>query len=836
MLLFALVISACSTQKDRFLNRAYHRTTSKYNGYFNAKESLSQALAKLEKSHQEDYNDILPTTILGDQKAAQKIYPQLNRAIDKAALVIEYHSMEVKGKEKNKWIDDCYLLMGKALFYKQEYGKAVEMFGYINREFAGEVSDIALLWSTRAQVEMENYTTANKQLLYLESEAKLKKKDLALLEEIKANYHLQKKEWKKAIPLLEKVILLSSEKSQRIRLTYIVGQIHQKLEAYEKAYENFNKVVRMNPEYELLFNAQLSRARAFDPKQHDASKLIDEINKMLEDDKNKEYKDQMYFALAEIYLKKGQKELAIENLQNATQHNFGNDQQQSQAHLKLADLYFNDAYYMPAQVHYDTAITFVNQSHPHYESILKKRNSLNDLVALYHTISLQDSLYQLSSMDERDLKKLINKIIEEKKKEERMAKDALRANARSRPSSRSRNSFNTITGGGWYFYNPSAISFGYSEFMNKWGERRLEDDWRRKNKSQIILDDSDESQEEEQDLLSEEYYMSLIPFSDSAKTATINTIVESYYQLGLIYKEDLKDYGEAIEAFETLLSSYSGNPYEALTYYQLYSTLKHIGKQPSADRYFSKLKAEYPDSDYLKMIADPDQYYLDNKEEVDSAIEQYEKVYRDFVNQDYKKVIQQHEELQIEHPDHPTISQLALMSALSKGHLFGEDSLTYSLNELIGIHRSGEAVEEAQAILTDLENRSQIPEENTFTYDSEESHYYLLAVEADGPNINKIKMLISDFNREFYKSANYKTQSLLLNLDYQLVIVKTFEKQTDANNYMNAAKEHEKLKELVSLSDYEHFIISSSNFKTFYKEKSLDKYLVFFEEKYLKYK
>ena len=162
-----MLASACSTQKDRFLNRSFHRTTSKYNGYFNAQESLKQALAKLEKSHQEDYNNLLPTRILGTQKQAQKIYPALNRTIDKAALVVEFHSMEIKGEEKNKWIEACYLLMGKALFYKQEYGKAVEMFGFISREYSGEVSDLAILWSTWAHVKMDNYTTANKQLLYL---------------------------------------------------------------------------------------------------------------------------------------------------------------------------------------------------------------------------------------------------------------------------------------------------------------------------------------------------------------------------------------------------------------------------------------------------------------------------------------------------------------------------------------------------------------------------------------------------------------------------------------------------------------------------------------------
>jgi len=76
----------------------------------------------------------------------------------------------------------------------------------------------------------------------------------------------------------------------------------------------------------------------------------------------------------------------------------------------------------------------------------------------------------------------------------------------------------------------------------------------------------------------------------------------------------------------------------------------------------------------------------------------------------------------------------------------------------------------------------------------------------------------------------------MLNIDYQLIIVKTFDKGNSAISYLEAMKNSEEIKEIIKTSDYEHFIISSSNFKTFYKDKSLDKYLVYFEGKYLKYK
>ena len=834
--ILSVVLYSCSTQKDKFLNRSYHKTTSKFNGYFNGKESLKEAVSKLEKTYQEDYNNLLPTTILGDQKQAQKIYPQLNRTIDKAGLIIDRHSMEIKGEEKNKWIDDSYFLIGKALFYKQEYSEALEMFAFINREYEGYITDLSVLWSARAQIELENFTTAEEQMLYLDREVKLKKPDYALFLEINANYQIKQKNWKKAITYLSKAIKYSGDKKKKVRLTYIIGQIYHQLEDYKSAYNAFDKVVRMNPEYEFLFNALLSRARAFDPKHNDSSKLISEINKMLKDDKNNDYKDQIYFALAEIALKEEEKEQAIDHLLNTTANNAGNDQQQSIAHLTLAEIYFNDAEYLSAQVHYDTAITFLSENHPDFDALSKKRESLNELVSLYNTITLNDSLFSLSELEEDELKTIIDAIIEEKKEEDRLAKEALKANAGSRSNTNSRNQFNPMSGGGgkWYFYNPSAISFGYSEFITKWGERRLEDDWRRKNKRQIFLDEDDDG--EEKDIYSQEYYMDLIPFTDSAKSATIDLIVESFYQLGLIYKEELKDFNEAVNAFETLIEAYPKNKYEPLSYYQLYTSYKLLKDDPSAEEYLQKLKQEYPDCEYLKMILDPEGYYSENKESIDSAFVYYEEVYTAFSNHEYEYVLAKNAALDSLYEAHPIAEQLSLISALSHGHLFGEDTLKAKLDEIINTYYSGEVVDEAREILQGLESKNTEPEETRFELDLNEEHYYILALEGGRTNINKTKITVSDFNRKFYNIKEYKTQSLMLNIDYQLIIVKPFENGNSALKYLEAIKNAEELKELLGTSDYEHFIISSSNFKAFYKDKSLDKYVVYFEGVYLKQK
>jgi len=388
-------------------------------------------------------------------------------------------------------------------------------------------------------------------------------------------------------------------------------------------------------------------------------------------------------------------------------------------------------------------------------------------------------------------------------------------------------------GGAWYFYNPSAVSFGYSEFITKWGERKLEDNWRRKNKQQ---NDSNQNEEDEdKDLYSQEYYLGIIPTTDSAKRVTVDLIVQSFYQLGLIYKEELRDYEEALEVFETLLSAYPKNKYEALTYYQLYTIHLLLNETLYAQNYFTKLQQEYPESDYVKMILDPDSYYAQNTELVDSALYYYEEVYELFVNNAFTEVISRVEFLTKKYNAHPVADQLHLLKALANGHLFGEDELITSLNDLLALFNSGEVADEARAILQGIEASSQVIEETIYSLVEEETHFYVLAIETPGPSINKLKMILSDYNKKFYNTEMYKTQSLMLNLNYQLIIVKSFENSNTSLKYLEAVKELDELKSILGRSDFEHFIISSSNFKVFYKNKSLDQYLVYFEDAFLKY-
>ena len=164
IILFLFVMFAygsCKTTKNRFLNKAYHNTTTRFNWYFNALQNFNFAVDKIESAHKDDYNELLTVYPLGSANDAQSVAPQIDKTLKKCALAISKHSMLIKGQEHNRWIDDCYLLIGKAYFYKKEYVKSIEAFRFVNRQFDGQTSSYeAKIWLIKAFVETMDFSSA----------------------------------------------------------------------------------------------------------------------------------------------------------------------------------------------------------------------------------------------------------------------------------------------------------------------------------------------------------------------------------------------------------------------------------------------------------------------------------------------------------------------------------------------------------------------------------------------------------------------------------------------------------------------------------------------------
>ena len=334
--LFAvLFIAGCSTKKNTFVSRNFHQTTTHYNYWFNANDRVKEAVKRFKETQPDKYEKILPIFKLGDDAQARSMNPDMDEAMKKASVAITRHSMFIKGVECNKWIDDCYLLIGKAEFYKHDYWTAIETFQFVATTYKNSpLRYEALVWLAQTYMQLGKMIDAEFILDYLKNEKNLPKNVKAMYGLVAADYFMKKNDYPEAIAGLEKALPEIKKRNDRIRYTFILAQLYQKVDSTQKAFAMYEKVIKLNPPYEMAFNAKINRARNFDATSSSAAEVKKQLNKMLKDDKNKEYRDQIYYALAGVANKEGDEPAEVEFLKQSVLASSGNNGQKiGRAHV-----------------------------------------------------------------------------------------------------------------------------------------------------------------------------------------------------------------------------------------------------------------------------------------------------------------------------------------------------------------------------------------------------------------------------------------------------------------------------------------------------------------------
>ena len=847
----ALFLSNCSTQKNKFLNKAYHNVTTRYNIYFNARESFKEGKTKIETGYKENYSQILPVFIYPDNNSSKSIYPEMDRTIEKCSKGVQKHSMYIKKTEYNKWIDDSYLLMAKAHFYKRDFFPAIETFEYIAKAYKKEeMSHYAKLWLVRCYIEMENFDKANRMLDLITNDKDFPEKLKDEYGAIYADFYIRQKNYNLAVSELKTAIAHTKRRKPRVRYVYILAQLYHELENYVAASQFYAQVIKMAPNYEMEFYAKINRAMAYDVGTGSSAEIRKELNKMLKDDKkNKEFFDQIYYALGELELKEGHRDRAIELFKKSAASSVSNNNQKGKAFLKLAELYFEEPEYKLAQVYYDSATMNLNREHPRFEKILNIRNSLTRLVRDILIVEREDSLQQLAAVSEKERMKTINRIIqkiveeEEQKRLEEQQNNLLPINKQ----------YNSTTSqgkqqGGWYFYNPNTLSFGYSEFKKIWGDRQPEDNWRRKSKSVSSFSnafDDDfafETLEDEDttaganDLKNPNYYLKNVPTNEEKLNRSHNRIIEAYYDLALVYKERLEDNEKAIETFEELIRRYDTCRYVVNSYYQLYRLYQAEGLHAKSDKYKAKILKEFPDSEYAQILTDPN-YFKKKQKEQKAATRFYEQTYQLYSDELYAMTVQQCEKSDSLYPGNPLSPKFRYLRALAIGKSRGKEELISALHEVIDKHPNDEEALHAKKILDLLGQPTNgkhepEPEQEIYNFSFEGDHSCALIVPAKGAKINELKIAVSDFNNKYFKLANLKVSSVLLGKDHHMISVKKFKNKDKAMDYHMAFTQNTDMLKDINSKGFDFFAISYENYPVFYSDKSVDKYLLFFNKKY----
>ena len=856
-----------------------------YNFFFNARERVRTGSASLATSHEDKYDRVLSIFKYGDLTKAKSVFPDMDEAMKKVSIAISRNSMVLKGKkdnkvdERNKWIDDCYLLIGKAQFYKHDFWSSIETFQYISSEYKeSELRPEALLWLCKSYLELGKTVDAEYLLDYLKNDKKFPENLKGDYNAAVAQYHLMKDDVPRAIESLKKASATAIKKDDRARYTFILAQLLQKQDSLQEAFSNYEKVIKMNPIYEMSFNSRINRARCYDVSSGSGEIVKKELNKMLRDEKNEEYKDQIYYALAGIAQQEKEEQLAITLLNQSIRASSSNTSQLAQSYLALGNIFYKHPEYIPAAAYYDSCLTNLTNDHPEYIDIQSKKNSLERLVKNLKVIQQEDSLQSLASLSPQEREEKIKRLIafedsekERLKKEEeekkKIEEEKVLEEKNLKSQVRDVNGPGATAQGSWYFYNQSSIAFGYNEFLKKWGTRKLEDNWRRSEKDATIengdennddgIDSTANNQSSINDSISkldavarQKAYLAMIPATAQSIQESNVKVTEALYNCGVIYREQLNNLPESVKSFELLNSRFPDSKYKLPSYYNLYRTLMALGDTAKAETYKSYLLNNYPDSEYSKLITNPN-YYKELKKKTAVLEVFYENTYRAYLNRQYQDVIERKEESDALFPNSKLASKFSLLKAMAVGKTKTAQEFELALEDVIRTYPKDSVSTRAKEILDFMhgKNIKELPKDTSITtstlqnlIDSSTNYvfvpdikqYFLLLYKNNSLNTPEVMNRIKSFNSVNYTTEKLEVKNGNIDLAYQYIMITDFASVKNGMDYYVDILESPETIGESDPSKVFYFVISQDNLAQLARTKNISAYSLFFQKYYLK--
>lgn len=722
MLLAALSLcglSSCLGKKNTAARRQYTAFITRYNIYYNGDLHYKETLDEMERSYEDDYSRLVfmhPVEAKSDPLAPQPS-GSFNRSIEKAQKAIQVRSIKqrpqrkggknspeykawLKRDEYNPFLHNAWMMMGRSQYYNGDFLGAASTFFYISRHFTWLPKTVteAKLWQAQSYVSL-GWLFEAEMIITRIKQAELTDKTLrGLYNRVYADYEIKASDFEKAEPYLREAIKASSG-PQKTRLNFLLGQVYTRLGQKKAAYEAFKKAgSASSAPYRTKFNARIKQSEVFEGS--DISSEVKALKRMTRYDRNKEYLDQIYYAIGNLYLSRRDTNKAIENYVLAAEKSTRNGIDKAVSQVTLGGLYFERHQYEKAQPCYAEAIPQLPETFPDYK-LLKRRSDVLDELALYsQNVTLQDSLLRLSRMTPEQQLEVVNKIIEELvKKEKEEAENARReeylasqaaqgdrfnnGNAAQAP-----NSFNINTDNSWYFYNTATRNSGKTEFQRRWGSRKLEDDWRRRNKATFNVNDFDADSDRDDALADSiadgggspdddnkkdasaddphfpEYYLSQIPKTDEERQTCNDIIQEGLYNMGVILKDKLEDFPASMSEFDRLLKDYPDNVYRLDVYYNIYLMYMREGKTAEAERYRRLIIDDFPESKYGTAMRDPQ--YIENLKTMDARQQLlYEQTYDDYLNNRNDRVHSAYAEMSEKYPLSKIMPKFMFLHALA---------------------------------------------------------------------------------------------------------------------------------------------------------------------------
>lgn len=867
----ALFLTDCSVEKNTGSTRFYHSLTSRYNYYFNGYESFKAGLNKINTSYSDDFSEILKVFEFSDPAVVPMVSSDMDRAINKASQIITLKSITAKPeartggtisekerkmlerKEFNEWVDDSYLLIAKARFYRHEFREAASVFNFCLEEASDPgIRTESALWLARISNETGQFSESMR-ILRENEEASLSSKSLrGMYLTTLADLFVRQKRYSEAIDPLTSSIRYISGKRQKYRLTYLLAQLHEQTGNPDKAISLYRDVVRMNIPYEVEFNARINIAGVFDVNSGNPREMRKQLEKMLRDSKNNEYHDQIYYALANLAMKEGNTEEAVRSYRKSASSSAGNQNQKAKSYLALAEYYYSVTNYPAAGKYYDSAAFFIDQRYPSYREIREKSQDLGALTEHLNIITREDSLQRVASMSESERNTFIAQIINQIVSDEaagRRSEFADRYNLGQFYENERRFQTNIQQEGKWYFYNQAALTFGRTEFRRRWGERRLEDNWRRGNRTTISYQASSgqnenngaAAEENIQDYKTPQFYLQNLPLTDSLRLLSDNKIAYAYLNAGKVLSERINDQPEAVKSFESLLKRYPGSDLVPETLYSLYRLFREKeNNNQRAEIYRQRLTTGFPESEYAMIVSDPD--YFRKKLAVMKRVEQlYQTAYNLYLSEDFTGASNVCDNALKEFPDDALAPKFLLLRAYSKARISDERTLREELSGILKNHPGTEEAKRAEELMAFIDKRQpelKVEEEKViatelYTADYESPLIFVLIIMDPAFNINQASFDVISHNIDNYTNMNYRTEGMLTDKRYFIIKVTGFQGNGPAWEYYSASRDARFLRN-PSGARIMTFLITAENLKVLETDRNPERYYIFFNENYLK--
>ncbi len=668
LLLIALLLTGCSAKKNTSVNRFWQSFNTRYNVYFNGSQAFIEGSLEKEQGNKDNCTEIIPLYPVSNKQSRSLGSSNFDRAIEKSQKAIKLHSIKSRPKwnggrktakdiewlnrrEYNPFMWRAWLLMGKSQFQKGEFEEAAATFAYMARLYQTQpaILGIARAWLAKSYTEMEWIYEAE-DIIVKQQRDSMHYRAVKDWDYTYADYYLHTRQYDKAIDYLRKVIKHEKRRKQKAREWFLMGQLQTILGHHDKAYEAYKHVIRLNPPYELEFNARIAQTEVLPNTDH--HRKIKKLKRMAASDNNKEYLDQVYYAIGNTYLTQGDTLNAIEAYEEGAKKSTRNGVEKGVLLLNLGNVYWQTERYADAQRCYGQAIGLLDPEREDYAQLSERSKVLDELVPHTSAIELQDSLQRLASMSEEERTKVIDKLIEDLKQKEKEEREAMEE-AETERTLQQREAMGggqvqqqtpkitspTTQSSTWYFYNPQAVSQGKQVFQRLWGKRSNQDNWQRSNltvlgsisttegDSEQATEDTDSISGEQtaEDTMPEsapadsaandphnrEYYLAQIPFTEEQRAESDKLIKDALLRSGIIFKDKLDNLGLSHKVLNRLITQYAGYEHNDEALYHLFLLYSRQGRKTDADQCVESLKQQFPESEWTILLSDPN--YAENQ-------------------------------------------------------------------------------------------------------------------------------------------------------------------------------------------------------------------------------